>query len=310
MADLVRDYSSYSTTRRKRGFSMSQISLHKILRIIASCAPPPSVSSNQGSSCSTREAEKADLCCAKRGIEIDLNTEVVISEEKEAAVVSAGSCLDCPAAATESGEEFMAVVAEKSSDGECDPISDKDGRDFSPAVEEDSRRFEAEAEAEAIAEATNLERIVVERGTDRRLTMLIEAAELAASVNDSAPSDFDTTTAPVEIEEESGDSGSHSPALRFGGGSGTERRRKRRNKCWVVDLYRDTETAATTTAEGKRKRGGRRSQMIPSRYRDSSMEPTTPRRSSPRVNGGGVSTGAVAEPLSTGAVVGRKRKAR
>ncbi|CAN1252483.1 hypothetical protein LINPERPRIM_LOCUS8028 [Linum perenne] len=275
---------------------MSQISLHKILRIIASCAPPPSVSSNQGSSCSTREAEKADLCCAKRGIEIDLN-------EKEAAVVSAGSCLDCPAAATESGEEFMAVVAEKSSDGECDPISDKDGRDFSPAVEEDSRRFEAE-------EATNLERIVVERGTDRRLTMLIEAAELAASVNDSAPSDFDTTTAPVEIEEESGDSGSHSPALRFGGGSGTERRRKRRNKCWVVDLYRDTETAATTTAEGKRKRGGRRSQMIPSRYRDSSMEPTTPRRSSPRVNGGGVSTGAVAEPLSTGAVVGRKRKAR
>ncbi|CAN1120963.1 hypothetical protein LINPERPRIM_LOCUS1028 [Linum perenne] len=125
--------------------------------------------------------------------------------------------------------------------------------------------------------------------------MLIEAAELAASVNDSAPSDFDTMTAPVEIEEESGDSGSHSPALRFGGGSGTERRRKRRTKCWVVDLYRDTETAATTTAERKR-------------YRDSSMEPTTPRRSSPRVNGGG--GGGVAEPLSTGAVVGRKRKAR
>ncbi|CAN1120962.1 hypothetical protein LINPERPRIM_LOCUS1028 [Linum perenne] len=199
----------------------------------------------------------------------------------------------------------MAVVAEKSSDGECDPISDKDGRDFSPAVEEDSRRFESEAEVEVL----NLEikeRREVEIGSNRRLTMLIEAAELAASVNDSAPSDFDTMTAPVEIEEESGDSGSHSPALRFGGGSGTERRRKRRTKCWVVDLYRDTETAATTTAE--RKRGGRRSQMIPSRYRDSSMEPTTPRRSSPRVNGGG--GGGVAEPLSTGAVVGRKRKAR
>ncbi|CAN1187141.1 hypothetical protein LINPERHAP2_LOCUS38561 [Linum perenne] len=79
--------------------------------------------------------------------------------------------------------------------------------------------------------------------------MLIEAAELSAFVNDFSPSKFDTRTVPVEIEEDSGDSGSHSPALRFGEGSRTERRRKRRNKCWVVDLYR--ETTATATAEGK-----------------------------------------------------------
>ncbi|CAN1800022.1 hypothetical protein LINPERHAP1_LOCUS22356 [Linum perenne] len=136
-----------------------------------------------------------------------------VCEEKEAAVVSAGNCLACPAAATESGEEFMAVVAEKSSEEECDPISDKDRRDCSPAVEEDSRRFEAEAEA------SNLEireRRAVEIGTDHRLTMLIEVAELSASVNDFLPLDFGTRTVPVEIEEESGDSGSYSSALRFG----------------------------------------------------------------------------------------------
>ncbi|CAN1129015.1 hypothetical protein LINPERPRIM_LOCUS17205 [Linum perenne] len=140
----------------------------------------------------------------------------------------------------------MAVVSEKSSEEECDPISDKDRRDCSLAAEEDLRRFEAEVDA------SNLEireRRAVEIGSDRRLTMLIEAAELPTSVNDFPPSDFYTTTAPVEIEEESGDSGSHSPALRFGKGSGTERRRKRRNKCWVVDLY--WETVATT--EGKQR---------------------------------------------------------
>ncbi|CAN1145321.1 hypothetical protein LINPERHAP2_LOCUS14612 [Linum perenne] len=115
--------------------------------------------------------------------------------------------MDCPAAAAESGEEFMAIVAEKSSEGECDSISDKDGRDCSPAVEEDSRRFEAEAEVEV--EASNLEireRRAVEIGTDRRLTMLIEAAELSVSDNDFPPSDFDTRTVPVEIEEDSRDS--------------------------------------------------------------------------------------------------------
>ncbi|CAN1145477.1 hypothetical protein LINPERHAP2_LOCUS14703 [Linum perenne] len=116
-------------------------------------------------------------------------------EKKEAVVVSAGSCLACPAATAESVEEFMVVVAEKSSEEECDLISDKDRRDYSPAVEEDSRRFEAEASNLEIRE-----RRAVKIGTNRRLTMLIEAAELSVSVNDFPPSDFDTRTVPVEIE--------------------------------------------------------------------------------------------------------------
>ncbi|CAN0916648.1 hypothetical protein LINGRAHAP2_LOCUS29820 [Linum grandiflorum] len=290
MADQVRDSPSYydSTTTtttglRRRGLSKSQMCLHKILRIIASYSPPPSDSSNQGSSCSNREAEKAekssDLCSGKRGIEIDLN-------EAAAAVgsVGSGSCLDCEATA----------VVEKSSEGECDPISNKD---CSAAADEDSRRFEDEdLEIEARESCR-----VVEIGSDRRLSILIEAAELAASVSD----DFETGK--IEEEEEE-DSGSQSPSLRFGGGEETKRRRKR-NKCWLVDLYRETERSCTAEAaeRKRRKRGGRRQVVVSPRNRDSSAVLDPARRSSPRLAGGG---GGVAETLSTAAVVGRKRKSR
>ncbi|CAL1378372.1 unnamed protein product [Linum trigynum] len=73
-------------------------------------------------------------------------------------------------------------------------------------------------------------------------------------------------TAVAEETEE--DSEPHSPSIRGRGGRIAVRgtKRKRRNKCWVVDLYKNSDemTTGTTVVTSKR---GRRSQVMPSRYR-------------------------------------------
>ncbi|CAL1404042.1 unnamed protein product [Linum trigynum] len=115
--------------------------------------------------------------------------------------------------------------------------------------------------------------------SDRRLTVLIEATELASgrgSSSNTLDPDEMRTAAAEETEEESEP---HSPSIRGRGGRIAVRgtKRKRRNKCWVVDLYKNSDemTTETTVATVPTSKRGRRSQVMPSRYRDSSvvMEP-------------------------------------
>ncbi|OAY51460.1 hypothetical protein MANES_04G008500v8 [Manihot esculenta] len=246
----------------RRGFSKSQMCLHKILRIIASY--PPQETSR--SSSLNREIHEFD---ENKGLGIDLNVEICPWPETEASeCLSSCSVVDKVFSNCTEMEFGGVFVAEKSSsEGECDlkEVRDQLGTDSLTieAIAKESRSFEV-SEAinlyvkqksldgdEGVKTAPSFQQKEEERKENGCFSLLIEAAEMASRPSDSS--------------KDKGDFEKESEADKGRNGESSSSSSKRSDECFGVENksgdFEDTSPVVRS------KRG--RSQVLPLRYRDS-----------------------------------------
>jgi len=277
----VRDSSRFINTTSRHGLSKSQMCLQKILRVITSC-PPQEISKETSLNRETLEFKE------NRGVDIDLNmglspawSEADNQENQsseESSLLSACSFVEKGIKNDSSME--VSAVDRSSSAGECcvKVVGDQVGYD-SPTVQATGEESQGVDETTLeISKTTNL------KNQPNEISSKIKA------VNDDQEitkfKEEDTKKELVKLEpchEEKNESNKDSLALlieaaeMFSGNledkeSDSEKLEettsgsKKSCKCsWVVDLYEDN----TSSPVVRSKRG--RSQVLPYRYRDSSV---------------------------------------
>ena len=267
--------------------------LNKILGIISSIPPPETPKESQDFE--TKESENNN----NRGVGIDLNLRLgplVESEEEEESLAENGNNLSAcsvvvgkvSAESTDSVAEsapavhvdhVVTVAAEKSSESECDPkekLAAEKAVEVSEIttqqrVEESSEIDDDEEEEVVVVKTVAFKREENENKSTDCLGLLVEAARLISGN--------------FEEEEEDDESPSHhhhhhrgkklSSELGLGLGLEKSKRKRKRNSRknssgggTVEDWMEDTSPVV------KSKRG--RNQVLPTRYRDSVLEPWKP----------------------------------
>lgn len=282
------------STRVRHGYSKAQMCLNKILGIISSIPPPETPKESQDFE--TKESENNN----NRGVGIDLNLRLgplVESEEEEESLAENGNNLSAcsvvvgkvSAESTDSVAEsapavhvdhVVTVAAEKSSESECDP-KEKLAAEKAVEVSEITTQQRVEESSEIDDDDDDEEVVVVKTVAFKReenenkstdcLGLLVEAARLISGN--------------FEEEEEDDESPSHhhhhhrgkklSSELGLGLGLEKSKRKRKRNSRknssgggTVEDWMEDTSPVV------KSKRG--RNQVLPTRYRDSVLEPWKP----------------------------------
>ena len=280
------------STRVRHGYSKAQMCLNKILGIISSIPPPETPKESQDFE--TKESENNN----NRGVGIDLNLRLgplVESEEEEESLAENGNNLSAcsvvvgkvSAESTDSVAEsapavhvdhVVTVAAEKSSESECDP-KEKLAAEKAVEVSEITTQQRVEESSEIDDDDDDEEVVVVKTVAFKReenenkstdcLGLLVEAARLISG-------NFE------EEEEEDEESPSHHHHHRgkklsseLGLGLEKSKRKRKRNSRknssgggTVEDWMEDTSPVV------KSKRG--RNQVLPTRYRDSVLEPWKP----------------------------------
>lgn len=280
------------STRVRHGYSKAQMCLNKILGIISSIPPPETPKESQDFE--TKESENNN----NRGVGIDLNLRLgplVESEEEEESLAENGNNLSAcsvvvgkvSAESTDSVAEsapavhvdhVVTVAAEKSSESECDPkekLAAEKAVEVSEIttqqrVEESSEIDDDEEEEVVVVKTVAFKREENENKSTDCLGLLVEAARLISGN--------------FEEEEEDDESPSHhhhhrgkklSSELGLGLGLEKSKRKRKRNSRknssgggTVEDWMEDTSPVV------KSKRG--RNQVLPTRYRDSVLEPWKP----------------------------------
>ena len=281
------------STRVRHGYSKAQMCLNKILGIISSIPPPETPKESQDFE--TKESENNN----NRGVGIDLNLRLgplVESEEEEESLAENGNNLSAcsvvvgkvSAESTDSVAEsapavhvdhVVTVAAEKSSESECDPkekLAAEKAVEVSEIttqqrVEESSEIDDDDEEEVVVVKTVAFKREENENKSTDCLGLLVEAARLISG-------NFE------EEEEEDDESPSHhhhhrgkklSSELGLGLGLEKSKRKRKRNSRknssgggTVEDWMEDTSPVV------KSKRG--RNQVLPTRYRDSVLEPWKP----------------------------------
>ena len=279
------------STRVRHGYSKAQMCLNKILGIISSIPPPETPKESQDFE--TKESENNN----NRGVGIDLNLRLgplVESEEEEESLAENGNNLSAcsvvvgkvSAESTDSVAEsapavhvdhVVTVAAEKSSESECDPkekLAAEKAVEVSEIttqqrVEESSEIDDDEEEEVVVVKTVAFKREENENKSTDCLGLLVEAARLISG-------NFE------EEEEEDDESPSHHHHHRgkklsseLGLGLEKSKRKRKRNSRknssgggTVEDWMEDTSPVV------KSKRG--RNQVLPTRYRDSVLEPWKP----------------------------------
>lgn len=279
------------STRVRHGYSKAQMCLNKILGIISSIPPPETPKESQDFE--TKESENNN----NRGVGIDLNLRLgplVESEEEEESLAENGNNLSAcsvvvgkvSAESTDSVAEsapavhvdhVVTVAAEKSSESECDPkekLAAEKAVEVSEIttqqrVEESSEIDDDDDEEVVVVKTVAFKREENENKSTDCLGLLVEAARLISG-------NFE------EEEEEDEESPSHHHHHRgkklsseLGLGLEKSKRKRKRNSRknssgggTVEDWMEDTSPVV------KSKRG--RNQVLPTRYRDSVLEPWKP----------------------------------
>ena len=277
------------STRVRHGYSKAQMCLNKILGIISSIPPPETPKESQDFE--TKESENNN----NRGVGIDLNLRLgplVESEEEEESLAENGNNLSAcsvvvgkvSAESTDSVAEsapavhvdhVVTVAAEKSSESECDP-KEKLAAEKAVEVSEitTQQRVEVSSEIDDDDEVVVVKTVAFKREENENkstdcLGLLVEAARLISGN--------------FEEEEEDDESPSHhhhrgkklSSELGLGLEKSKRKRKRKRNSRknssgggTVEDWMEDTSPVV------KSKRG--RNQVLPTRYRDSVLEPWKP----------------------------------
>ncbi|KAK9999501.1 hypothetical protein SO802_019104 [Lithocarpus litseifolius] len=269
------------STRVRHGYSKAQMCLNKILGIISSIPPPETPKESQDFE--TKGSENNN----NRGVGIDLNLRLgplVESEEEEESLAENGNNLSAcsvvvgkvSAESTDSVAEsapavhvdhVVAVVAEKSSESECDP-KEKLAAEKAVEVSEITTQQRVEESSEidddevVVVKTVAFKREENENKSSDCLGLLVEAARLISG-------DF-------EEDDESPSRHHQEKQLSSELGLGLEkskRKRKRNSRKnssggTVEDWMEDTSPVV------KSKRG--RNQVLPTRYRDSVLEPWKP----------------------------------
>lgn len=285
----VRDSCS---TRVRHGYSKAQMCLNKILGIISSI--PSQETPKESPDFETKGSENNN----NRGVGIDLNLRLgplVESEEEEESLAENGNNLSAcsvvvgkvSAESTDSVAEsapavhvdhVVAVVAEKSSESECDPkekLAAEKAVEVSEIttqqrVEESSEIDDDDDDEVVVVKTVAFKREENENKSTDCLGLLVEAARLISG-------NFEE-----EEEEEDDESPSHhrhrgkklSSELGLGLEKSKRKRKRKRNSRknssggTVEDWMEDTSPVV------KSKRG--RNQVLPTRYRDSVLEPWKP----------------------------------
>lgn len=278
------------STRVRHGYSKAQMCLNKILGIISSIPPPETPKESQDFE--TKESENNN----NRGVGIDLNLRLgplVESEEEEESLAENGNNLSAcsvvvgkvSAESTDSVAEsapavhvdhVVTVAAEKSSESECDPkekLAAEKAVEVSEIttqqrVEESSEIDDDDDEEVVVVKTVAFKREENENKSTDCLGLLVEAARLISGN--------------FEEEEEDDESPSHhhhrgkklSSELGLGLEKSKRKRKRKRNSRknssggTVEDWMEDTSPVV------KSKRG--RNQVLPTRYRDSVLEPWKP----------------------------------
>ena len=279
------------STRVRHGYSKAQMCLNKILGIISSIPPPETPKESQDFE--TKGSENNN----NRGVGIDLNLRLgplVESEEEEESLAENGNNLSAcsvvvgkvSAESTDSVAEsapavhvdhVVTVAAEKSSESECDPkekLAAEKAVEVSEIttqqrVEESSEIDDDDEEEVVVVKTVAFKREENENKSTDCLGLLVEAARLISG-------NFE------EEEEEDEESPSHHHHHRgkklsseLGLGLEKSKRKRKRNSRknssgggTVEDWMEDTSPVV------KSKRG--RNQVLPTRYRDSVLEPWKP----------------------------------
>ena len=278
------------STRVRHGYSKAQMCLNKILGIISSIPPPETPKESQDFE--TKGSENNN----NRGVGIDLNLRLgplVESEEEEESLAENGNNLSAcsvvvgkvSAESTDSVAEsapavhvdhVVTVAAEKSSESECDPkekLAAEKAVEVSEIttqqrVEESSEIDDDDDEEVVVVKTVAFKREENENKSTDCLGLLVEAARLISGN--------------FEEEEEDDESPSHhhhhrGKKLSSELGLGLEKSKRKRKR----NLRKNSSGGGTvedwmedTSPVVKSKRG--RNQVLPTRYRDSVLEPWKP----------------------------------
>lgn len=279
----VRDSCS---TDVRHGCSKAQMCLNKILSIISSI--PPNETPKEPSLHLQVCDAGPELNGNSRGFAIDLNLRLgpVVDAQESESQAENGNLSACSfvgkAAESDSAAESQGLLAvlEKSSEGECDPkekpaqvVADKapevseitNQRVESSEIEEETKQLKEEGRGDEDEEVkTSPSEKERENKSNDYLGLLVEAAKLISG--NFGDDEADSREASQE-KELSGD-------LRRAGNESTKtgsKRKKNKKSPTVEDWLGDLEDTSPVV---RSKRG--RTQVLPTRYRDSVLEPWKP----------------------------------
>jgi len=280
----VRD--SCSSNNRRHGCSKAQMCLNKILSIISTVPPyeTPKI-----------RDEEPKVDGNNRGVGVDLNLRLgsfVGAQESESQAEN-GNLSACSfvgkAAETDQSDSVaestgvLPAVLEKSSEGECDPkeepaqaVADKAQEvseitnqrvESSEIDEEETKKLEEEEEEEEEGGDDNgeVKTSALEKGRENEsndyLGLLVQAARLISGNFGDDEADSGEPSQEKEL------SGTRNESSKSGS------KRKKNKKSWrVVDWLGEVEEDTSPVVRSKRGR----TQVLPTRYRDSVLEPWKP----------------------------------
>ncbi|KAL4611614.1 hypothetical protein ACB092_08G137900 [Castanea dentata] len=292
----VRDSCS---TQVRHGYSKAQMCLNKILGIISSI--PPQETPKESQDLETKRSENNNN---RGGVGIDLNLRlgplVESEEEEEESLAENGNNLSAcsvvvgkvSAESTDSAAEsapavhvdhVVAVAAEKSSESECDPkenlaaekaVEVSEITTQQQRVEESSEIDDDDDEVVVVVKTVAFKREENENKSTDCLSLLVEAARLISGNFEEEEEEEEDDESPSHLHHHHHH---HHQGKQLSGELGlglekSKRKRKRNSRKnsggTVEDWMEDTSPVV------KSKRG--RNQVLPTRYRDSVLEPWKP----------------------------------
>lgn len=283
----VRDSCSSNT---RHGCSTAQMCLNKILCTISSIPPDETPKEEPFRLSSIRDLETKGNG-EKIGVGIDLNLRLgpSVGAQESESLAENGDLSACSfvGKASESGsvaESVGVLAAEKSSEGECDPkekavqvITEKAPEVSeitnqlveSSEIEQETEKLNEEEEDGCVGEEDEVKAVPFEREKNKSndcLGLLVEAARL---ISGNFGDDESDTGEPSGEKELSGGLRKAQAAANEASRNGSKRKK---NKSWrVEDWLGDLEDTSPVV---RSKRG--RTQVLPTRYRDSVLEPWKP----------------------------------